>query len=451
MPESASGILKRTGNRAVLVNPVTPMQGQVAVPPRLVQQFALVHGATLSGPVLQGRNGRELSDVDTVCGVSPEAYRSRPQFEDLTAIDPFERFELGLSGDPGMRAVELLAPIGKGTRGLIVAPPKAGKTTLMEQLARAIRLQEPNARIVVLLIDERPEELTYFRRAVSAEVFASSSDQSPAEHTALNELMLAHIRTELECGNEVVVLLDSLTRLTRAYNLSGPSTGSGRSAQRTMSGGIDAAAMLMPRKFLGLARKIENGGSVTIVASVLIDTGSRMDQFIYEEFKSTGNSEIVLNRDLAQARVFPAIDVPRTGTRKEERLYDAAEYAGLIALRRILARYPAQEALPRLLELLEEYPTNAELLRGLAPTGPMQSIGRASPPRLAPGARSTGPVRPTPADQSLEPAAPTAPSARKEEAARPARPTRKTTTEQPEAAPLKLKKSKTPRPPKLVR
>ena len=441
MPESASGILKRTGNRAVLVNPVTPMQGQVAVPPRLVQQFALVHGATVSGPVLQGRNGRELSGVDTICGVSPETYRSRPQFEDLTAIDPFERFKLGLSGDPGMRAVELLAPIGKGTRGLIVAPPKAGKTTLMEQLARAIRLEEPNARIVVLLIDERPEELTYFRRAVSAEVFASSSDQSPAEHTALNELMLAHIRTELECGNEVVVLLDSLTRLTRAYNLSGAG------ARRTMSGGIDAAAMLMPRKFLGLARKIENGGSVTIVASVLIDTGSRMDQFIYEEFKSTGNSEIVLNRDLAQARVFPAIDVPRTGTRKEERLYDAVEYPGLIALRRSLARYPAQEALPRLLELLEEYPTNAELLRSLAPTGPRPPLRTTEPARPAPAARRPEPAAPA-AVRKPEPAAP-APAVRKSETTDPAHSTRKMRTEEP--APAKLKKSKIPRPPKLVR
>ena len=219
MAESASGILKRSRGGATLVNAVTPAQGAVQVPPRLVQQYALVEGATVAGAVQQGRQGRELASVETVCGLAPEAYRNRPQFAELTAIDPAERFDLSASGDAGMRAVELLAPIGKGTRGLIVAPPKAGKTTVLEQVARAIRASEPEARIVVLLIDERPEELTYFRRAVSAEVFASSTDQSPAEHTALNELMLAHIRTELECGNEVVVLLDSLTRLTRAYNL----------------------------------------------------------------------------------------------------------------------------------------------------------------------------------------------------------------------------------------
>ena len=359
MAESASGILKRSRGGATLVNAVTPAQGAVQVPPRLVQQYALVEGATVAGAVQQGRQGRELASVETVCGLTPEAYRNRPQFAELTAIDPAERFDLSASGDAGMRAVELLAPIGKGTRGLIVAPPKAGKTTVLEQVARAIRASEPEARIVVLLIDERPEELTYFRRAVSAEVFASSTDQSPAEHTALNELMLAHIRTELECGNEVVVLLDSLTRLTRAYNLN---AAGGRG---TLSGGVDAAALQIPRKFLGLARNIEGGGSVTILATVLVDTNSRMDQLIYEEFKSTGNCEIVLDRALAEARLFPAIDVQRTGTRKEQLLYTPAEMSGLIALRRALARYPAREALTQLFRLLAQYPTNAELLAAM--------------------------------------------------------------------------------------
>jgi len=260
-----------------------------------------------------------------------------------------------------MRAVDLLAPIGKGTRGLIVAPPKAGKTTLLEQIARAIRAERPAARIVVLLIDERPEELTYFRRTVAAEVFASSSDQSPAEHTALAELLLAHIRAELECGNDIVVLLDSLTRLARAFNLR--SSGAGRS----LSGGMDAAALEIPRRFFGLARNVENGGSVTLLATVLVSTGSRMDDLIYEEFKSTGNSEIVLDRALAQEQLYPAIDVHRTGTRKEERLYDAAEMAHLAALRRTLAGYPPRQALIHLLKLLAQYPTNAELLRHFRP------------------------------------------------------------------------------------
>jgi transcription termination factor Rho len=354
------------------------------VPAQLVQDYALVEGASVSGPVVLGRQGRELAGVEAVCGLSPAAYRARTPFAQLVAVDPGERFDLGVAGDIAMRAVDLLAPIGKGTRGLIVAPPKAGKTTLLEQIARAIRAGEPEARIIVLLIDERPEELTYFRRTVEAEVFASSSDQSPGEHAALAELMLAHIRTELECGNEVVVLLDSLTRLTRAFNLrtgdpgrSSAGRGAGRGAERpaprpsgrSLSGGIDAAALEIPRRFFGLARNIENGGSVTIIATVLIDTGSRMDQLIYEEFKSTGNSEIVLDRALAQEHIFPAVDVHSSGTRKEERLYSLPEMSGITALRRALAGYPPQQAMPQLLRLLGRFPTNTELLGRISPPG----------------------------------------------------------------------------------
>lgn len=356
MAERATGIIRKNRGHAVLVNAVQPIKGEVTVPPRLMQEYALVEGATLTGPVKTGSRGRELAAIDTICGVSPQAYRERTPFTELVAIDPVERFNLGAAGEAAMRAVDLLAPIGKGTRGLIVAPPKAGKTTVLEQVARAIRAGEPEARIVVLLVDERPEELTYFRRTVSAEVFASSSDQSPAEHTALAEFMLAHIRTELECGNEVVVLLDSLTRLARAFNLRPGGAG------RTLSGGMDAAALQIPRRFFGLARNVENGGSVTLLATALIDTGSRADQFIYEEFKSTGNSEIVLDRELAQAHIFPAINVHRTGTRKEERLYSPEEMSHLISLRRTLAGYPTQQAIVYLLRLLAQYPTNDELL-----------------------------------------------------------------------------------------
>ena len=269
------------------------------MPPRLIEEFALVEGASVTGPVAQGRSGRELAGVTAVCGLPPAAYRARTPFAQLVAVDPTERFHLGAGGDVAMRAVDLLAPIGKGTRGLIVAPPKAGKTTVLEQIARAIRAERPAARIVVLLIDERPEELTYFRRTVAAEVFASSSDQSPAEHTALAELLLAHIRTELECGNDIVVLLDSLTRLARAFNLR--SSGAGRS----LSGGMDASALEIPRRFFGLARNVENGGSVTLLATVLVSTGSRMDDLIYEEFKSTGNSEIVLDRGAGSGAALP--------------------------------------------------------------------------------------------------------------------------------------------------
>jgi transcription termination factor Rho len=361
MADIATGILKRGRGGAVLINAVQPAGGDVGVPARLVAEHALIEGASVTGPITTGRSGRELAEVTTVCGLSPAAYRARTPFAQLVAIDPTERFHLGAGGEIAMRAVDLLAPIGKGTRGLIVAPPKAGKTTLLEQIARAIRAERPGARIVVLLIDERPEELTYFRRTVAAEVFASSSDQSPAEHTALAELLLAHIRVELECGNDIVVLLDSLTRLARAFNLGS------RGAGRSLSGGMDAAALVIPRRFFGLARNIEGGGSVTLLATALINTGSRMDDLIYEEFKSTGNSEIVLDRALAQEQLFPAIDIPRTGTRKEERLYDPTEMAYLAALRRGLAPYPPRQALTHLLKLLAQYPTNAELLRHIAP------------------------------------------------------------------------------------
>jgi len=356
MGESASGILRRDRDGARLFNAVQPAAGEVLVPARLVQEYALVEGASVSGPATEGRQGRELAGVEAVCGVPPQAYRNRTPFARLVAIDPAERFNLGLEGDGAMRALDLLAPIGKGTRGLIVAPPKAGKTTLLEQIARAIRAGHPAARIVVLLIDERPEELTYFRRTVAAEVFASSSDRRPAEHAALAELMLAHIRTELECGNEIVVLLDSLTRLVRAFNLRGSGAG------RSLSGGIDVSALEIPRRFFGLARNVENGGSVTILATALIETGSRMDQVIYEEFKSTGNSEIVLDRALAEERIFPAINVHETGTRKEERLYSPGEMAQLAALRRALAGYPPREAMLNLLKLIGQYPSNEEML-----------------------------------------------------------------------------------------
>ncbi|MFQ5626033.1 MAG: transcription termination factor Rho, partial [Methyloligellaceae bacterium] len=234
------------------------------------------------------------------------------------------------------------------------------KTMLLEQIARAIRAGDPEMRLVVLLIDERPEEVTHLRRAIAgAEVFASSSDQPVREHVELSELMLAHIRTELECGHDVVVLVDSLTRLVRAFNLGGSRAG----RSRTLSGGVEAGALQIPRRFFGLARNIENGGSVTILATILIDTASRMDQFIFEEFKGTGNSEIVLDRSLAEAYLFPAIDLLASGTRKEERLYSLDNSLRLAKLRRELAGRPPREAMELLLNLLAKYSTNEELLQ----------------------------------------------------------------------------------------
>jgi transcription termination factor Rho len=264
-----------------------------------------------------------------------------------------------------MRIVDLIAPIGKGTRQLIVSPPKAGKTILLEQIVQAIRQCSPESRIIVLLVDERPEEVTHFRRAVEgAEVVASTSDHSADEHAELAELMLAHIQTELECGREIVLLIDSLTRMGRAFN----NRVRRRSAPRrqTMTGGLEAGILEVPRRLFGLARNIEGGGSATIIATCLINTGSRMDQLIFEEFKGTGNSEIVLDRSLAEARIFPAIDIPASGTRKEAKLYSDEDTRGLATLRRVLSNYESKGAMDALFKLLQKYPTNKEFLESMS-------------------------------------------------------------------------------------
>lgn len=338
-----------------------PLDDDPWVSNKLVQANGLVNGATVTGTTRRGKKGQELATVERICDLAPDAFQARTRFERLTAIDPNERFELGSNGNVSMRVIELLAPIGKGTRGLIVAPPKAGKTQLLEAIAAAIHAENPETRIVALLVDERPEEVTHFKRNVKAEVLASSNDQGIEAHVNLAELTMAHICVELECGRDVVVLIDSLTRLGRAYNLHGAG------ARRTMSGGIDAKALEMPRRFFGLARNIENGGSVTVIATSLIETGSRMDDYIYEEFKSTGNSEIVLDRELAEARIYPAINIAASGTRKEELLYTADEIARLASLRRWLASGSSQAAMRGLLKLIDKTPDNTTLLQALNP------------------------------------------------------------------------------------
>ena len=336
-----------------------PAPADVMTPAALISEYALVDGAEITGTAGTTDQGLQLVSIEQICGLTPEAFKNRKPFEQLTAIDPNERFRLGDSNVMSMRVVELIAPFGKGTRGLIVAPPKAGKTQLLEEMTHAMHASAPEARIILLLIDERPEEVTHFRRTVPAEVFASSNDQSLTDHTRLAELTMAHVRCELECGRDVVVLIDSLTRMTRAFNLAG------RGANRTMSGGIDAKAFEMPRRFFGLARNIEKGGSVTVIATALIETGSRMDDLIFEEFKATGNSELILDRGLAEARIFPAINIKASGTRKEELLYTPAEMEKLTLLRRALADRDAKSAMTGLLNLLQKAPTNDELLRRL--------------------------------------------------------------------------------------
>jgi transcription termination factor Rho len=359
MPDVATGILQRAkGGAGSLYNPEWP-SSSVLVPSSLVRAYELPEGATVSGPVRDGKQGPELAAVESVCCLAPDVFQKRTPFKDLVAINPNERFHLAVTGEIAMRLIDLVVPVGKGTRGLIVSPPKAGKTVLLEQIGHAIRADAPEARLIILLIDERPEEVTHFRRALDAQVFASSSDQPLREHIELAELMLAHIRTELECGRDVVVLMDSLTRLSRTFNLRGSGSG------RTMSGGLDAGALQIPRRFFGMARNVENGGSVTILATILIDTGSRLDQLIFEEFKGTGNSEIVLDRALAEARIFPAINLLASSTRKEELLYGPDDARRIARLRRFLAGRKPQDALQSLIQLVEKYPTNEELLQGI--------------------------------------------------------------------------------------
>jgi len=291
--------------------------------------------------------------------LTPTMYRERTPFTELVAVNPCEKFDLAMSDNISMRIVDLIAPLGKGTRGMIVSPPKAGKTSLLMDITKAICTGSPGTRVIVFLIDERPEEVTYFRRGVNAEVIASSNDQSIEEHIKLAELTLKHIRSELECGIDVVVLVDSLTRMGRVFNLKGRGSG------RTLSGGLDSGALEIPRRFFGLARNIENGGSVTIIATALVGTGSRMDELIFQEFKGTGNAEIVLDRKLAEKRIFPAMNIRESGTRKEELLHTEEDAQRIALLRRALADLKPEQMMSLLLKKMGEYPTNRELLASI--------------------------------------------------------------------------------------
>ncbi len=360
MTDQVTGILEtRAGSDGFLRNPtlsLKPTPDDVLVPQALIRQHGLVVGATVTGKAGKGRKGPVLAEVSTVCGLAPEAFRARTPFADLVAINPDRRFRLGDGGNPSMRLVDLLAPVARGTRGLIVAGPKTGKTQLLEDLAVAIAADAPETRLVALLVDERPEEVTHFRRRVPGEVLASNSDQSTATHVRLAELCLAQARCELECKHDVVILVDSLTRMGRAFNRHGSGSG------RTLSGGLDSRALEIPRRFFGLARNVENGGSVTVIATALVETGSRMDDLIFEEFKGTGNMELVLDQHLAKLRIFPAINIRQSGTRRDELLYDEEELAAVNLLRRGAVSAESHQAMTALLKLLEKHPTNEDLL-----------------------------------------------------------------------------------------
>jgi transcription termination factor Rho len=366
--DTITGILKSVGNHQLAVRTAErhyrPGVKEVLVQQDLVRRFALVEGATVTGQ-LERKSGRlRLVSVDSVSGMSPDDFDKRPRYADLVAVDPYERFDLGAAGLESMRIVDLVAPIGKGSRQLIVSPPRAGKTVILEQMTKAINHCSPKSRVIVLLVDERPEEVTGFRRnAGNAEILSSTSDHTANEHIDLSELVLAHVQIELECGREIVLLIDSLTRVARAFN--NRVRGRNEPRHHTMSGGLESGVLEIPRRLFGLARKIENGGSITIVATCLVDTGSRMDQLIFEEFKGTGNSEIVLDRSTAEARIYPAINVPASGTRKEAKLYNPDQVQGLVKLRRVLSGYKGKESINALLKLLQKYPTNKEFLENM--------------------------------------------------------------------------------------
>jgi len=365
LAKEGSGVLKRHKKKKkhLLLDPEKFIDNGgrgIFVPQALMQKYKLVEGAAVSGPVRRGQGGPILAGVRTVCGLAPEDFRKRRAYTQLTALPPDQRFNLALGGEPAMRIVDLMAPIAKGTRGLIVSPPRAGKTILLEQIAKAIHTFDPKTRIIVLLVDERPEEVTHFRRQVDAEVLASSNDLDIRRHIELTEFVMAHVITELECGKDVVVLVDSLTRMARAFNLGGRQSQKNRG--RIMSGGLQAGALEIPRRFFGMARNIENGGSVTIIATVLVDTGSRMDQLIFEEFKGTGNCEIILDRSIAEARIFPAINLNASGTRKEELLFPANHHKQISRLRRALAKLNPKEGMELFLKFLKKYPTNEDFL-----------------------------------------------------------------------------------------
>ena len=345
--------------------PDTIPNGDVFVPSALIRQHRLQEGSEVVGQAglpSRGPQRHTLAEVETVDGVDPEERRELPQFRHLTVVDPEPQFVLAPGSDENvsLRIVDLLCPIGYGTRGLVVAPPRSGKTVLMQQICHAISEHYPDAHMMVLLIDERPEEATGWKRSVSGdnrEVLVSTLDEGPKHHVAVSEMCLKRAQRLVETGKDVVILLDSITRLTRAYN-----SAMGGRGGATMSGGVGAKVLEIPKKFFGSARKCEEGGSLTILGTTLVDTGSRMDQVIFEEFKGTGNQELVLNRQLAERRIFPAIDIEMSGTRKEELLLGEEVTKRLYTLRRVLGRMNALDAMPLLIDRLMKTDTNQEFL-----------------------------------------------------------------------------------------
>jgi transcription termination factor Rho len=362
--------LRDEGYGFLRVKGYLPSRDDAYVPVKLTRQYGLRKGDQVTGLVRPaGRNEKNpaLLDIHTVNGGDAETARRRPRFEDLTALFPDTNLRLENPDDPSdmtARIIDLIAPIGKGQRGIIVSPPKAGKTTIMKTIATAIERNNPDVKLIVLLIDERPEEVTDMRRTVRGEVVASTFDRPSDEHTAVAELTIERAKRMVEAGQDVVIILDGITRLSRAYNLAAPASG------RILSGGIDAGALYPPKKFFGAARNIEEGGSLTILATALVETNSRMDDAIFEEFKGTGNMELRLDRRLAERRIYPAIDVDASSTRHEELLFDRRQLQQVWKLRRVLSGLAADgnaaPGLELLIDRLKTFRSNDEFLNEIA-------------------------------------------------------------------------------------
>ncbi len=328
-----------------------------------IRRFRLDHGDKIKGIARTPKDGEKfpaLIYVGEVNGELPELAYRRKKFDDLIPIYPTEKLKMETtSNELAMRMIDLICPIGKGQRGMIVAPPKVGKTTLLKKIANSITINNPEINLIVLLIDERPEEVTDMRRSIKGDVIYSTFDELPEHHVKVAEMVLERAKRLIEHNQDVVILLDSITRLARAYNLTIPASG------RTLSGGLDPAALHKPKKFFGAARNIENGGSLTILATALVDTGSRMDEIIFEEFKGTGNMEVVLDKSLSEKRIFPAIDINKSGTRREDLLMTKDELDTIYSLRKAMSTMPQSDVTEQLLSQMIKTENNEELIKKL--------------------------------------------------------------------------------------
>jgi transcription termination factor Rho len=361
--QSIEGILnippgdRRDGQLRDPKHPLKPVNG-IVIPKQVIHQLQLRPGLLLKGTP----RGKMLDRFESIEGLPPADYAEKAHLYEGTALDPQPMIKL--EHDPKeytTRAMDILAPVGFGQRGLIVAPPRSGKTILLQNLAKGIHANYPNVKLVLLLVDERPEEVTDMRRNVPGEVFASSNDNTIEKHLDLCQLVIERCKRQVEFGQDIVVLLDSLTRLGRAFNVGGPGGG------KTMSGGLDNRALEIPKRLFGAARKIEHGGSLTIIATCLVDTGSRMDQVIFEEFKGTGNMELTLDRNVANLRIYPAFNITSSGTRKEEKLLSEKELTAARSIRRHLIDMPPAQAMKTLIDALSKTKSNADLYAGMAP------------------------------------------------------------------------------------